>query len=123
MNKFKSVAVVMLVILSVVSLYAKDKTVEGELVDVTCNMNGAGGEKHLMCAISCAKNGQPIGVAAKDGKIYTLLTMSPKLASLMQKKVKVTGAYDVASQSIKPSKIFVKEGKKWKEVDIPGLMM
>ena len=123
MKKFKSAAVVMLVILSVVSLYAKDKTVEGILVDVTCNMSGASGEKHLMCAISCAKNGQPIGVAAKDGKIYTLLTMSPKLADLMQKKVKVTGAYDVASQSIKPSKIFVKEGKKWKEVEVPGLMM
>ena len=89
MNKFKSAAVVMLVILSVVSLYAKDKTVEGELVDVTCNMSGAGGEKHLMCAISCAKNGQPIGVAAKDGKIYTLLTMSPKLADLMQKRLKL----------------------------------
>ncbi len=123
MNKFKSAAVVMLVILSVVSLYAKDKTVEGVLVDVTCNMSGASGEKHLMCAIACAKNGQPIGVAAKDGKIYTLLTMSPKLADLMQKKVKVTGAYDAASQSIKPSKIFVKEGRKWKEVDVPGLMM
>ena len=123
MKKFKSAAVVMLVILSVVSLYAKDKTVEGILVDVTCNMKGASGEKHLMCAISCAKNGQPIGVAAKDGKIYTLLTMSPKLADLMQKKVKVTGAYDVASQSIKPSKIFVKEGRKWKEIDVPGLMM
>ena len=123
MKKFKSVAVVMLVILSVVSLYAKDKTVEGELVDVTCNMAGAGGEKHLMCAIACAKNGQPIGVAAKDGKIYTLLTMSPKLASLMQKNVKVTGAYDVASQSIKPSKIYVKEGSNWKEIEVPKIMM
>ena len=123
MNKFKSAAVVMLVLLSVVSLYAKDKTVEGEIVDVTCNMSGAGGAKHQMCAIACAKNGQPIGIAAKDGKIYTLLTMSPKLASLMQKNVKVTGEFDIASQSIKPSKIYVKEGKKWKEIDLPGLMM
>ena len=123
MNKFKSVAVVMLVILSVVSLSAKHKTVEGELVDVTCKMAGAGGEKHLMCAIACANRGQPIGIAAKDGKIYTLLTMSPKLSSLMQKNLKVTGAYDAASQSIKPSKIYVKEGKNWKEVDLPKLMM
>ena len=123
MNKFKSAAVVMLVILSVVSLSAKDKTVEGELVDVTCKMAGAGGEKHLMCAIACANRGQPIGIAAKDGKIYTLLTMSPKLSSLMQKNLKVTGAYDAASQSIKPSKIYVKEGKNWKEVDLPKLMM
>ena len=123
MNKFKSVAVVMLVILSVVSLSAKDKTVEGELVDVTCNMAGTGGEKHLMCAIACANRGQPIGIVAKDGKIYTLLTMSPKLSSLMQKNLKVTGAYDAASQSIKPSKIYVKEGKNWKEVDLPKLMM
>jgi len=123
MKKFRSVAIVMLVILSVVSLSAKDKTVEGELVDVTCNMAGAGGEKHQMCAIACANRGQPIGIAAKDGKIYTLLTMSPKLSSLMQKNLKVTGEYHAASQSIKPSKIFVKEGKNWKEVDLPGLMM
>ena len=123
MKKFKSAAVVMIVILSVVSLYAKDMTVEGELVDITCHMSGAKGAEHQMCAIACAKNGQPIGIAAKDGKIYTLLTMAPKLSAYMAKNLKVTGAYDVASQSIKPSKIYVKEGKEWKEIEVPKMMM
>ncbi len=123
MKIIKSTAVVMLVILSIVSLYAKDKTVEGELVDVTCYMGGAKGSEHQMCAIACAKNGMPIGVAAKDGKVYNLLTMAPILSAYMAKKVKITGAYDAASQSIKPSKIFVKEGRKWKEIEVPKLMM
>ncbi|MGR3220186.1 MAG: hypothetical protein ACUZ8H_10270 [Candidatus Anammoxibacter sp.] len=123
MKIVKSTAVVMLVLLSIVSIYAKDKTVEGELVDVTCNMGGATGAKHQMCAIACARNGQPIGIAAKDGKIYTLATMSPKLSEYMQKTIKVTGKYDQASQSIKPSQLFVKEGRKWVEIDIPKLMM
>ena len=123
MKIFKSTAVVMLVILSIVSLYAKDMTVEGELVDVTCYMNGAKGSEHQMCAIACAKNGQPVGIAAKDGKVYNLLTVAPKLSAYMAKKLKVTGAYHAASQSIKPSKIFVKEDRKWKEIEVPKVMM
>jgi len=66
---------------------------------------------------------QPIGIAVKDGKIYNLATLAPKLAEYMQKTMKVTGKYDEASQSIKPSKLFVKDGKKWKEIDVPRLMM
>lgn len=123
MKIFKSTAVVILVMLATVSLYAEDKTVEGELVDVTCYMGGAKGETHKMCAIACAKRGQPVGVAAKDGKVYNLLVMAPGMADYMSKRVKITGEYHAESQSIKPTKILVKDGRKWTEVAIPKAMM
>ena len=112
-----------LVLLAVVSLYAKEKTVEGELVDTKCYMGGAKGESHQMCAIACAKSGLPVGVAAKDGKVYNLLVIAPGLADHMSKRVKVTGEYHAESQSIKPTKILVKNGNKWTEVAIPKSMM
>ena len=123
MKIIKSTAVLILVMLAVVSLYAKEKTVEGELVDVTCYMGGAKGEPHQMCAIACAKRGQPVGVAAKDGKVYNLLVMAPGLADHMSKRVKITGEYHAESQSIKPTKILVKDGRKWTEVAVPKPMM
>lgn len=123
MKIIKSTAVVILVMLATVSLYAEDKTVEGELVDVKCFMGGAKGESHQMCAIACAKSGLPVGVAAKDGKVYNLLVMAPGMADYMSKRVKITGEYYEESQSIKPTKILVKEGRKWTEVAIPKTMM
>ena len=123
MKIIKSTAVVILVMLAVVSLYAKEKTVEGELVDVACYMGGAKGEAHQMCAIACAKKGLPVGVAAKDGKVYNLLVIAPGMADYMSKRVKITGEYHAESQSIKPTKILVKEGQKWTEVEIPKTMM
>ena len=123
MKIIKLTAVMILVLLAVVSLYAKEKTVEGELVDVKCYMGGAKGETHQMCAIACAKSGLPVGVAAKDGKVYNLLVIAPGMAEYMTKRVKITGEYHAESQSIKPTKILVKEGRKWTEVAIPKTMM
>jgi len=119
MKIIKSTAVVALVMLTMVSLNAEDKTVEGELVDVTCYSGGAKGSGHKMCAMACAANGQPIGVAAKDGKVYTLLTLAPMMKDHMAKTIKVIGELHVASQSIKPSKMFIKVENSWKEIEIP----
>ncbi len=49
-------------------------TVVGEIVDFSCYMQvGKHGEAHAACAKKCFANGQPIGLVAKDGSLYTLM--------------------------------------------------
>ena len=49
-------------------------TVKGEVVDLWCYIDHEGhGEKHKGCAIACVKAGNPIGLAAEDGKLYILM--------------------------------------------------
>jgi len=111
-----------LVLTAFVVASAEEKTVEGELVDITCYSKGAKGESHRMCAALCAKSGKPVGIASRDGKVYTLLTESPGMAEYMAKTVKITGKLHEASQSIMPTGILVKEGDKWINIDIPKAM-
>lgn len=111
-----------LVLIAFVVASAEETTVEGELVDITCYSNGAKGESHRMCAITCVKLGKPIGIAAKDGKVYTLLTESPGMAEYMAKTVRITGKLHKASQSILPTGILVKNGDDWVSVEIPKTM-
>ena len=51
----------------------KETTVTGEVVDVSCYLahgkNGMGDE-HKGCGEACAKNGGPLGIVTKDGKLY-----------------------------------------------------
>jgi len=122
MGILKTGFVTILVLTALVAAYAEDTTVEGELVDVTCFSNGAKGEGHRMCAITCAKLGKPVGIAAKDGKVYTLLTESPGMAEYMAKTVKISGKLHEASQSIKPTSIMVKEGDEWVKIKISKAM-
>jgi hypothetical protein len=50
-----------------------DVTVSGEIVDLACYIaHGAKGPDHAKCAQECAKQGQPIGLAGTDGKVYLL---------------------------------------------------
>ena len=56
------------------TLKGKAVTVVGEVLDLSCYLQvGKHGEKHLDCAKKCAKAGQPIGLLAKDGTIFTLI--------------------------------------------------
>jgi hypothetical protein len=49
-------------------------TIVGEIIDYSCYLQlGKHGEKHRDCAQKCFKNGQPIGLLAKDGSIYLLM--------------------------------------------------
>ncbi len=49
-------------------------TVVGEIVDLSCYLQvGKHGDKHRDCGQKCARNGQPIGLLAADGAIYTLI--------------------------------------------------
>jgi hypothetical protein len=62
--------------------FAKEATVKGQIVDVSCyNMDKANnaGVDHKMpkgdtkdCAIGCAKAGRPMALLTSDGKVYVL---------------------------------------------------
>ncbi len=47
------------------------KTVKGEDVDLWCYMgHSARGEEHKVCAIACAKSGNPVGIVDPEGNVY-----------------------------------------------------
>jgi hypothetical protein len=55
-------------------LPGKVVTLVGEIVDVSCYTSlGKHGTKHRDCGQKCVKNGQPIGLLTKDGKLYLLM--------------------------------------------------
>ena len=75
-----------------------DVTLTGEVLDLACYIgHGAKGPEHATCAAKCAEMGQPIGLAASDGKVYILLAdhadSSPftKAKSMAGKKVEIKG--------------------------------
>jgi hypothetical protein len=55
-------------------LKGKAITKVGEVIDLSCYLQvGKHGDKHRECGQKCARNGQPIGLLAKDGEIFTLI--------------------------------------------------
>ena len=75
-----------------------DVTFTGEIVDLACYLgHGAMGPDHAGCAVKCAEMGQPLGLAAADGKVYLLLadhadsSAFTKAKSLAGKKVEIKG--------------------------------
>lgn len=55
-------------------LAGKTKTVEGEIVDLSCYLQlGKHGDKHASCGKKCIVAGQPIGLVTKDGDLYLLM--------------------------------------------------
>jgi hypothetical protein len=52
----------------------KITTLVGEIVDYSCYLQvGKHGAKHRDCGQKCLKNGQPIGLLTKEGKLYLLM--------------------------------------------------
>ena len=77
---------------------AADVTLTGEVLDLACYIGqGAKGPDHAGCAVKCAEMGQPMGLAASDGKVYILLadhadsSAFTKAKSLAGKKVEIKG--------------------------------
>jgi type 1 fimbria pilin len=72
-----------------------EKTIKGEVVDVACHKDGKMGADHDACATSCAKRGQPAGVATADG-VYVITgkyaaDKNAKLIEFVNKTVNVKG--------------------------------
>lgn len=90
----------------------KAVTVVGEVIDLSCYLqNGKHGDKHRDCGQKCARNGEPIGLLAEDGAVYTLMAeehdprrdgmtdLRSKLIDAMAHVVTVNGTQtDVAGQ-------------------------
>jgi len=54
-------------------MVAKSVTVQGEVLDMACYLAHDGhGPGHAACAKKCLKQGQPMGLLAKDGTVYLL---------------------------------------------------
>jgi len=55
-------------------LAGKVVTVVGEVVDYSCYLQlGKHGTKHRDCGQKCLRNGMPIGLLTKEGKLYLLM--------------------------------------------------
>lgn len=55
-------------------LKGKPITVVGEIIDLSCYLQvGKHGDKHRDCGQKCLRAGQPIGLLAEDGTVYTLM--------------------------------------------------
>jgi hypothetical protein len=55
-------------------LAGKVVTLVGEIVDYSCYLQlGKHGTKHRDCGQKCLRNGMPIGLLTKDGKLYLLM--------------------------------------------------
>jgi hypothetical protein len=56
------------------TLKGQPVTIVGEVIDMSCYLQvGKHGDKHRDCGQKCARAGQPIGLLAQDGSIYTLI--------------------------------------------------
>ena len=110
MHKFSLFVIAVLSIVSTLTVSAQGKkgmkemkevTVTGEIIDQKCyltGMNGARGEAHKECAISCIKGGLPVGVLEdKTEKVYTVVPKAgmkganEELVQYAAEKVKLTG--------------------------------
>lgn len=104
------------------TLKGQPKTVVGEVIDLSCYLQvGKHGDKHRDCAQKCAKAGEPIGLLAEDGTIYTLIaeehnprrdgltTLRETLIEQMAYVVEVTGTFsEVEGQRVLYVQGFVK---------------
>jgi hypothetical protein len=55
-------------------LPGKVVTIVGEIIDYSCYLQlGKHGTKHRDCGQKCLKNGMPIGLLTKDGKLFLLM--------------------------------------------------
>ncbi len=80
---------------------AKETTVNGEVVEVSCYLahgDKGKGDDHKSCAEACAKNGSPLGILTKEGKLYVSVLPddhstgpNAKLMDHIAHQVKATG--------------------------------
>ena len=52
----------------------EETILKGEILDLSCYLKvGAKGPDHQQCALTCLKNGSPMGLLTEEGEIYLLL--------------------------------------------------
>jgi hypothetical protein len=98
MRSVISSAVVALLFASAARAAASEVTVKGELVEISCaSTKGAEGKGpgHASCALSCARQGEPVGVLTRDA-VYEITGdftagNNARLLDFLAKPVTVTG--------------------------------
>ncbi len=75
MKRFFGILVVVAVLttLPLAAQKAKEQTIKGEVVELSCYLkDGSRGKDHKECGTTCAKAGAPLAVLSK-GKMYVIL--------------------------------------------------
>ena len=89
--------------LSAQAAQSQEKTITGQVVDVTCFAHGQSGAGHKACAEACAKAGVQLGILGSDGTLYMPISekpadpTNPRLLQFAEGKVRVTGAHRVVN--------------------------
>ena len=97
---------------------AEDKTVEGELVDLSCyTKSGAKGDAHASCGEKCLKSGVPAGIVS-EGKVMTIAANPVPLAQYAGRTIRIEGKANDDTHAIVPTKVEVKKDDKWEEVNM-----
>jgi len=78
---------------------AKGVTVQGEILDMACFVAHDGkGPKHAACAAKCLKDGQPMGLLAKDGTVYLLFGDHDDISAFVKAKELVAKNVEIAGE-------------------------
>ena len=89
--------------LSAQAAQGQDKTITGQVVDVTCFAHGQSGAGHKTCAEACAKAGVQLAILGSDGILYMPISekaadpTNPRLQQFAESKVRVTGVHRVVN--------------------------
>lgn len=79
---------------------AKGVTVQGEILDLACFVAHDGkGPKHAACAAKCLKDGQPMGLLAKDGTVYLLFGDHADISAFVKAKEFVAKNVEIAGEA------------------------
>jgi len=100
----------------------KKVTLTGELVDTACFITGdAKGPDHAECATKCMASGVPAGILpeGKDSNFMMFLLTNPKvLAAHAGQTIRVEGTTYEHNHAVDVSKVEVKDGDNWKEIQL-----
>ncbi len=107
------------------SAEAKPVTIQGELIDTACYTASEGdakGKDHAACATKCMATGIPAGILPEGSKdasaMMFLLTNPAPLAPYAAQTIKVEGTAHPKMKAFDVKKAYVKDGDKWKEVQL-----
>lgn len=79
------------------SMTSKTTTLEGQVIGINCYLSrGAHGTSAKACQTNCVKNGLPVGILTRSGRVYVATLGVGKSASslllpYMEKEVRLTG--------------------------------
>jgi hypothetical protein len=127
MRKLKMAAVLVCLMFASAAAYAAPKTAvwEGTLIDTNCYLkdHALTGNDHMGvkgCGTACLKSGLPAGILTRTKQFHVLVAPSIALAPYVGQQVRVTGSSE--SSLIQASKVEVRKGGKWQEIQLKSMM-